>query len=86
MPSSISLPLGNVISKILSLFASNAGDYRRSETINVLDRYRIPWGRSWFMLPNPAYGSWERQFYDRGEALSDEERIRMKMKRLNTWR
>jgi acid phosphatase len=29
----------------------------RSELVRDLGRY---WGERWFMLPNPAYGSWER--------------------------
>ena len=27
---------------------------------DLLNRYDEQWGRKWFMLPNPVYGSWER--------------------------
>jgi len=58
----------------------------RSGRIDALKQYRAHWGRSWIMLPNPIYGSWERSLYDFRHTLSDEEKIKLKMDRLDTWR
>lgn len=59
--------------------------HSRNEHIDALDRYRAHWGRSWIMLPNPIYGSWERRLYGLRRTLSDEEKIKIKMDRLDTW-
>ena len=53
--------------------------------VNMLDQYRAHWGRSWIMLPNPVYGSWESRFYDFRHTVSDEEKIKIKLDRLDTW-
>ena len=53
--------------------------------VNMLDQYRARWGRSWIMLPNPVYGSWESRLYDFRHTVSDEEKIKIKMDRLDTW-
>ena len=60
--------------------------HSRNKHIDGLDRYRAHWGHSWIMLPNPVYGSWERRLYDYRRTLSDEEKIKTKMDRLETWR
>jgi len=52
----------------------------------ALDNYKGRWGESWILLPNPIYGSWERNLYDfRGDS-SPEEKIDMKLDRLKTWK
>jgi len=45
-------------------------------------RYADRWGRSWFAFPNPTYGSWESAVMDNARDLSDEERLRRKIGRL----
>jgi acid phosphatase len=57
----------------------------RDARINLPDPYRARWGRSWIMLPNPVYGSWESRLYDFRHRLSDEEKIDIKLDRLDTW-
>jgi acid phosphatase len=37
--------------------ARGAGEREREQ---VVREHRDTWGRGWFMLPNPTYGSWER--------------------------
>lgn len=37
------------------------------------------WGQSWFLLPNPDYGSWERALYGNERGLADEEILRRKL-------
>ena len=64
---------------------SDAGASSGSMLFDEVERYGAHWGRSWFMLPNPLYGSWTTLFYDPGQALSDEEKIKIKMNRLRTW-
>ncbi len=41
------------------------------------------WGRSWFALPNPTYGSWESAVTDNARDLSERERLRRKFGRLD---
>lgn len=36
------------------------GNVSREERDALVERYSDRWGASWFMLPNPVYGSWER--------------------------
>jgi acid phosphatase len=38
------------------------------------------WGSRWFLLPNPAYGSWERALY--GDGLDDEGALEAKRARI----
>ncbi|MGI9320446.1 MAG: 5'-nucleotidase, lipoprotein e(P4) family [Thiogranum sp.] len=52
----------------------------------ALDPYRAHWGRSWILLPNPIYGSWEKRLYDFRQPLSGEEKIEIKLDSLDTWR
>ncbi len=57
----------------------------RDTRSNLLDPYRARWGRSWIMLPNPIYGSWEKRLYNSRQQLSDEEKIKIKLHSLDTW-
>jgi acid phosphatase len=63
----------------------DASGQNQDAAVNMLDQYRARWGRSWIMLPNPVYGSWESRFYDFRHTVSDEEKIKIKMDRLDTW-
>lgn len=45
-------------------------------------RHAGKWGRSWIMLPNPAYGSWERAAYGADRSLSPAEQERRKIEAL----
>jgi 5'-nucleotidase (lipoprotein e(P4) family) len=38
----------------------NAGGKSLADRQELLNRYDDMWGRKWFVLPNPVYGSWER--------------------------
>ncbi len=44
---------------------------------------RAEWGRSWFMLPNPIYGSWERALTPDGTTIFDSS-MEQKFRRLET--
>jgi 5'-nucleotidase (lipoprotein e(P4) family) len=52
---------------------------------DALDPYRARGGRSWILLPNPIYGSWEKRLHDSRQPLSAEERTGMKLDSLDTW-
>lgn len=58
--------------RVLLLVGDDLGDFvsgardapeRRSE---LAGRHTDHWGRSWFLIPNPIYGSWEEMLYAKG--------------------
>jgi acid phosphatase len=75
--------------RVLFLFGDDFNDFvnarvplaQRSELVR---QNRDRWGHSWFMLPNPIYGSWERALYDFEPDLSDREKARRITERLDT--
>ncbi len=40
-------------------------------------------GRRWFILPNPVYGSWEQALFDFEDGLSESDRVEILKERLN---
>lgn len=54
--------------RILMLIGDDLGDFlpgvkngvAPGQRKDLVDRYGDRWGRMWFILPNPIYGSWER--------------------------
>lgn len=44
----------------------------------LFDQHAADFGRTWFMLPNPVYGSWERAIVGRGRTPEDEFRTKLK--------
>lgn len=52
--------------RVVELFGDDLNDFvaaagkSLAERNDLLRRYDDQWGRRWFMLPNPMYGSWER--------------------------
>lgn len=51
-----------------------------------LNKHQDRWGESWILLPNPIYGSWERDLYGFGDSSSTEKKIDMKLDRLDSWK
>lgn len=49
-------------------------------------RHGEKWGRSWIMLPNPAYGSWERAASGPGGSSSPADQQARKREALDPWR
>ena len=78
--------------RILLFLGDNLGDFvadveRSVEARRQLaDRYADYWGRRWFVLPNPQYGSWEGALYGYDYGQSRAERLRSKRRRLRTAR
>lgn len=58
--------------RILMLFGDDLGDFlpnvRKNitpkERIELVHAYKEMWGKKWFVLPNPVYGSWYRVLKD----------------------
>jgi 5'-nucleotidase (lipoprotein e(P4) family) len=56
--------------RIIALVGDDFGDFmpgaREGLTMRreLAEEHDARWGRSWFVLPNPMYGSWERSLYD----------------------
>ena len=68
--------------RIVLIMGDNLNDFVGEATP---DSYQSRWGRSWIMLPNPVYGYWENRLYDSRHTLTDEEKIEIKLNRLDTW-
>lgn len=72
-------------------FTSTAsGDvYKTLESANerdaVMRQHRHRWGKSWFMLPNPQYGYWQRAPFDFDFSRPREQRIRNQIEALDVW-
>jgi acid phosphatase len=56
----------------LNDFVSGARGATPEAREEMVERARAHWGRDWFMLPNPTYGSWETALTG-GAQLSEEE-------------
>ena len=56
--------------RVLLLIGDDLGDFLSVSGLSADERIKqaraqaARWGREWIILPNPAYGSWERVFYD----------------------
>ncbi|MGH9458717.1 MAG: 5'-nucleotidase, lipoprotein e(P4) family, partial [Thermoanaerobaculia bacterium] len=59
--------------RILLLVGDDLGDFlpnvrvSRAERDALVSRYEEKWGTSWFVVPNPMYGSWERAILEGAE-------------------
>jgi acid phosphatase len=58
--------------RILMLIGDDLGDFlpdvkkniTPDERFKLFEQHHDKWGNKWFMLPNPAYGSWDRVISD----------------------
>ncbi|MEM9066143.1 MAG: HAD family acid phosphatase [Planctomycetota bacterium] len=73
--------------EIVMIIGDDLGDF--TSPIEIDDELRRsiatngPWGESWFMLPNPTYGKWERSLYN-FERLGELEKLERKYGKLRT--
>lgn len=78
--------------RVLMLMGDDLNDFVtvKNMSIEQRDRAAAPfvtrWGSSWFMLPNPDYGSWEAAVIESQYGLSPEEKRAVKMRRLRSMR
>lgn len=76
--------------RILLLAGDDLNDFLSVSRSTVEERDRLEseyseyWGHKWIVLPNPAYGSWERALYGSESGLGPEEQRRRKMEELET--
>lgn len=71
--------------RVLLIMGDNRNDFAGVVIADVAEKYPARWGRSWIILPNPAYGYWEKRLYGFRRTLSNEEKIRIKLDSLDTW-
>jgi acid phosphatase len=56
--------------RVIQMFGDSLGDFTGNGHLSLMDRRALVnhnqsrWGRSWFMLPNPEYGSWKESLKD----------------------
>lgn len=72
------------IYRILFLIGDDLGDFLPAQLspekrIEAAARHSDWWGKRWFLLPNPMYGSWDRALYDFETSLSDEQVLQRKL-------
>ena len=76
--------------RVLLLVGDDLNDFVSADQISTLhrdklvDRYADAWGEKWIVLPNPAYGSWERAVARQAGARSREAQLRVKSAALET--
>jgi acid phosphatase len=77
--------------RVLLMLGDNFGDFtdQASGTLQQrLTAYRqnlAHWGKDWFMMPNPAYGSFESAAFGKNYSLPPAERRQMKIDVLDAW-
>jgi acid phosphatase len=76
--------------RILMLFGDNLNDFvsakgiTQQERWDLVDQHSKKWGRKWYVLPNPGYGSWEAALYDFDESLSPKQVEKARKAKLDT--
>ena len=76
--------------RILMLFGDNLNDFLPATGITeqrrhtLIKKYHERFGNSWFVLPNPVYGSWQQALYDFNNSLSPKQIRRKKLEKLGT--
>ena len=76
--------------RIIMLFGDDLNDFISAKDISQKERTQLVkenqdrWGRFWYVLPNPVYGSWESALYNFDDSLSPAQIDSTKKERLNT--
>ena len=60
------------------------GKVAPEKRMEAAKKYTEKWGKSWIILPNPAYGNWERSTYGYNYKLSEKEIVEAKLQLLDT--
>jgi 5'-nucleotidase (lipoprotein e(P4) family) len=75
--------------RIIMLFGDDLNDFVSAKTISedrrnaLVQQYEGRWGRSWFILPNPVYGSWEGAMLRDHPRSSRQQTLELKQRLLN---
>ena len=76
--------------RIIMLFGDDLNDFVPAKGISQKERAELvesnkdKWGRYWYVLPNPVYGSWENALYNFDNSLSPAQIDSVKKARLNS--
>lgn len=76
--------------RIAMLVGDNLNDFLPAKDITEKQRallviqHREKWGRKWFILPNPVYGSWEQSLYNFDSTLTRQQIEEIRRNKLNT--
>ena len=76
--------------RILMLIGDDMNDFvflgkvAPEKRMEAAKKYTEKWGKSWIILPNPAYGNWERSTYGYNYKLSEKEIVEAKLQLLDT--
>ncbi|MGD8427137.1 MAG: HAD family acid phosphatase [Balneolaceae bacterium] len=78
--------------RILMFFGDDLNDFISAKGIPEEKRHVLiqenknKWGRQWYVLPNPVYGSWQSALYDFNNRLSESQIDSVKKVKLDTKR
>lgn len=76
--------------RILMIIGDDLNDFisakgvTQQERREITEQHQDKWGRQWYVLPNPVYGSWENALYSFDESLSPVQIDSVKKERLDT--
>ena len=76
--------------RVLMLFGDDLNDFVPAKNISeskrdsLVNKHNSKWGRMWYILPNPVYGSWEQSLYNFDNSLTDSEKEKIIENKLNT--
>ncbi len=76
--------------RVLMLFGDDLNDFVSAKDINesrresLVNEHKRKWGRMWYILPNPVYGSWEQALYNFSNSLSDSKKEEIIKSKLDT--
>lgn len=74
--------------RVIALVGDDFGDFssgakgKPQDRVELAKTYESLWGKKWFLLPNPVYGSWEAALHNHDHGMSDEEVLRLKLEAL----
>ncbi|MFU8811463.1 MAG: 5'-nucleotidase, lipoprotein e(P4) family [Balneolaceae bacterium] len=77
--------------RVIMIFGDDLNDFAPARNLSLEDRRALvhehvdKWSVKWFMLPNPNYGSWERNLYT-GDEQNELERQQRRLDMLQTLR
>lgn len=76
--------------RVVMVFGDDLNDFVPAKDISqgrrdaIVAEYSEYFGRRWFVLPNPVYGSWDQALFDFENDLNEEKRNNILRKRLDT--
>ncbi|MDP6708150.1 MAG: 5'-nucleotidase, lipoprotein e(P4) family [Alphaproteobacteria bacterium] len=77
--------------RVLLVLGDNLNDFTdqaggsTADRLKVYDKHMDRWGRSWIMIPNPMYGSWEAAAFKGNWKLDGNTRRQKKLEAMSYW-